>query len=96
MAPDVPWMVMTVGLAGRDAEAARASVTTCVPAAEPAANEAVIPVGRPLALNETCPENPPDPTMEMVLLALPPRARDNDAGNAASVNAGWMVMLRAI
>ena len=94
--PEVPRMVTTAEEVVAGVEAATVNVTTCDPGADPARKVAVTPLGRPLAVKETCPENPPDPVTEIVLLAVPPGVIDNDNGEAVSVKAGWTLTLRAI
>ena len=48
-------MVTTAGWVVADADAAAVNVTTCVAAADPGANDAVTPLGKPLALRTPAP-----------------------------------------
>jgi hypothetical protein len=70
--PEVPAMVTVTGLEKTAAEELAESVSTWLPAAEPAANEAVTPLGSPLDVSATAPENPPSSVTVMVLVVLPP------------------------
>jgi len=70
--PEVPAMVTVAGLEVTVADELAERVSTCVPAAEPAANEAVTPLGSPLAPSPTAPEKPPSSVTVMVLDVLPP------------------------
>jgi hypothetical protein len=64
------------------------SVSTSVPAAEPAAKDDVTPVGKPVAESATLPENPPTLVTEIVLLPLLPCATEIDTGDGESVKLG--------
>jgi hypothetical protein len=61
------------------------SVSTWVPAAEPAAKDEVTPLGKPVAESATLPENPPTLVTVMVLVPLPPWATETDMGEGDSV-----------
>ena len=64
------------------------SVSTWVPAAEPAANEDVMPLGKPVAASPTLPENPPTSVTVIVVAPLPPCAIETDMGKGDSVKPG--------
>ena len=51
-------------------------------------NEAVTPVGRPVALNDTLPVNPPTSATVMVPVPVLPCATDREAGEGVSVKPG--------
>jgi hypothetical protein len=70
--PEVPTMVTVAGLEETAAEELAESVSTWDPAAEPATNEAVTPLGSPLNVSPTAPEKPPSSVTMTVLVALPP------------------------
>lgn len=86
--PEVPVMVTVAGLEVIAAEVLAASVSTCVPAVEPAANDAVTPLGSPLAAKATVPEKPPASVTVIVAVALLPWTTDIDVGEADSVKLG--------
>ena len=62
--PEVPVMVIVAGPAAAVVSAFR--VITCVPVAAPEVNEAVTPVGRPVAVSTTDPVKPPRLVTETV------------------------------
>jgi hypothetical protein len=64
------------------------SVSTWVPAAEPAAKDDVTPLGKPVAASATLPENPPTLVTVMVLVPLPPCATETDMGEGDNVKPG--------
>jgi hypothetical protein len=64
------------------------SVSTCVPETVPAANEAVTPVGKPVAARVTLPVNPFAPVTVIVLVPVLPCTTDTVVGNAESVKLG--------
>lgn len=70
--PEVPVTVTVTGVEVTCAELPAASVRSCVPATEPAAKEAVTPLGRPLAESVTLPKNPPTAVTVIVLVPLLP------------------------
>jgi hypothetical protein len=61
------------------------SVSTWVPAAEPAAKDEVTPLGKPVAASVTEPEKPPASVTVIVLVPLLPCAIETDAGEGESV-----------
>jgi hypothetical protein len=71
MPPLVPVIVTVAGPVAAVANAARVT-TVLLPLVGVALNEAVTPVGRPLALNATEPAKPPVRAIAMVLVALAP------------------------
>ena len=70
--PDVPVMVTVTAVEAIVAELLALRVSTCVPAVEAAAKEAVTPLGRPLAEREIVPEKPPTSVIVIVVVPLPP------------------------
>lgn len=86
--PEVPVMVTDTGVEVIAAEVLAVSVSTWVPAVEPAAKEAVTPLGRPLVENETVPEKPPTSVNVIVVVSLPSWATDTVVGKAERVKPG--------
>lgn len=83
--PEVPEIVTVTGVEVTVAELLAVRVSTWVPAVEPAAKEAVMPLGRPLAERETAPEEPPISVEVIVVVPLPPWATDTVVGEAERV-----------
>jgi len=73
--PDVP-VIVTVALPAGAAELA-VSVSTLLPVVGFVPNEAVTPLGNPVAASVTLPVNPPASATEIVAVPLPPWAIDN-------------------
>jgi len=94
----VPEVPVTVTVTGPPAvaEPAAVSVSTWVPANVPAANDAVTPLGKPVAARATLPVNPPTSVTEMVLVPLLPAATDTLFGAAESVKLGGTLTVRAM
>lgn len=90
--PEVPVMVTVAGLDMTTDEVLAASVSTCVPTADPAAKEAVTPPGRPLAARVTLPEKPPTAVTVIVLVPLLPWATETLVGDADSVKLGAVIV----
>lgn len=81
--PEVPVMVtVAVPMA---AVLPAVSVNAWVPATEPAAKDAVTPLGRPVAVRVTLPANPPTSVTEMVLVVLAPSATESEDGEGEMV-----------
>ena len=83
--PEVPVIVTVTGVEVTVAELLAVRVSTWVPAVDPAAKEAVMPLGRPLAERETAPEEPPISVEVIVVVPLPPWATDTVVGEAERV-----------
>ena len=83
--PEVPVIVTVTGVEVTVAELLAVRVSTWVPAVEPAAKEAVMPLGRPLAERETAPEEPPISVEVIVVIPLPPWTTDTVVGEAERV-----------
>jgi hypothetical protein len=86
--PDVPAMVTVAGLDVTAAEELAERVSTWVPATEPAANEAVTPLGSPLDVSATEPVNPPSSVAVTMVVVLPPWETLRVAGEAESIKPG--------
>lgn len=86
--PELPVMITVSGNEWAATEVAAVKVSFCVPAAEPAAKEAVTPLGSPLADRVTALEKPPTLVTAMVLVSLPPWATETEVGEAERVKPG--------
>jgi hypothetical protein len=86
--PEVPVTVTVTGVEVTAAEVPTASVRTSVPDTEPAAKDAVTPLGKPVAVSVTLPEKAPTSATVIVLVPLPPCATDRVAGEADNVKLG--------
>ena len=86
--PEVPVIVTVTEVDVTAAEVLAARVSTWVSAAEPAAKDAVTPLGSPLAERLTSPENPPIAVTVIVLVPLTPRTIETFAGETDKVKLG--------
>jgi hypothetical protein len=93
--PEVPVMVTVTVLEVTSADVLAVTVSTCVPAAVPAAKEAVTPLGRPAAARETVPEKLPTTVTVIVLVPLLSCATETLAGEADSVKLGAAATVKA-
>jgi hypothetical protein len=93
---EVPLMITVAGLVVTVALPLAVSVSTCVPVTVPAANDAVTPLGSPVAARVTVPLNPFAPVTVMVLVPVLPWATDTLVGEADSVKLGGGVIERSI
>jgi hypothetical protein len=84
--PELPAMETVAVLAETAAEELAERVITWVPGAGPAANEAVTPLGSPIAVSATEPEKPPWFATVIVLAELLPWTTFKVAGEAESTN----------
>ncbi len=82
--PLVPVMVIVEVPAAALDETVKVRVELPAPVIDVGLNEAVTPVGRPLALSVTAESNPPATETVMVEVPVLPAATDNDAGEADS------------
>jgi hypothetical protein len=85
---EAPVMVTVTGVEVMAAEVAAVRVSTWVPAVEPAAKDAVTPLGKAVAEREIVPEKPPTSIGVIVVVPLPPWATDTVVGEADSVKPG--------
>lgn len=85
-------MVTVTGMEVTTVEELAESVSTWVPVPGPAANEAVTPLGSPLAVSATAPEKPPWFVTVMVLVVLSPGATVRAAGDTDSTKPGGGVV----
>ena len=91
--PEVPVTVTVTGEVLPAAELAAVKVITSVFAVVPAANEAVTPVGRPVAPKTIFPEKPPTSVTVRVVELLAPGTTETVAGEGERVKPGVKVTL---